>query len=153
MVRGGSKACLGGLLTRFLVMGGRPGSSESESEISILSEILVSHFSAPKIAISNSVSEEPGRPPMARNRVRSLPGHAFEPPRAIPFISEQLLNFRKLSKFSSSTILYFRLHFDADSQLCQFFQKISELEKKLKKKLNLRKSSQVCARFFADRYS
>ena len=46
-----------------------------------------------KIKISNSVPEEAGRPPMARNRSRSSPGHVFEPPRAIAFDSQQTFKF------------------------------------------------------------
>ena len=95
MAWGGSKACPGGLLTRFLAMGGRPDSSETEFGITILelkSDLREFHK---KCEISNSVSEEPGRPPTARNRVRSPPGHAFEPPRAISLDPEQLSLFWK----------------------------------------------------------
>ena len=48
-----------------------------------------------KIESSDIFSEALDRPPMARNRVRSPLGHAFEPPRAIPFDFQQLLSFPK----------------------------------------------------------
>ena len=89
-----------------------PGQLLLFRKISIFSSfriVLTSHFSAPKIEISDSVSESPGHPPTARNRVGNPLGHAFGPPRAIPFISEQLLLFRKFSIFSSFRIVLFTL--------------------------------------------
>ena len=89
----------------------------------VIGEFFKSPFSS-KIAVSNSVSEAFNRPPTARNRVGSPLGHACEPPRAIPFISEQLSIFRKFRKFSSFTALLKTSISRLIANFVNFFEKI-----------------------------
>ena len=74
---------------------------------------------------------------MARNRVRSPPGHAFEPPRAIPFISEQLLNFRKISIFRAQPPSIFTLILTSIGRVRDFFLKKSLAFFRKIKKINV----------------